>query len=171
MDKGVCQLTTALFSCEWLDTVQTYYSKHSVKDTFEFVDTLSSHLIPSSAHMCSFEVITLFTNVPLEETINICIDVLVRNDEADTPWMSEAAFREFMFLVMTGVELSFNDMMSRQVDDVAMGYPNGPVLASVFVGYCESLIEKSSWPDLYVRCNSLMGRGIDTQWEEIAWYI
>ena len=39
----------------------------------------------ASAHMCSFDVVSLFTNVPLEETINICLDVLYRNDEVDTP--------------------------------------------------------------------------------------
>ena len=56
-----------------------------------------------------------------------------------------------MSLVTTGVEFSFDDVMYRQVDGVAMGSPLGPVLANIFVGYCESLIDASLWPVLYVR--------------------
>ena len=32
-----------------------------------------------------------------------------------------------------------------------MGSPLGPVLANVFVGYCESRMDKIKWPQLYVR--------------------
>ena len=51
----------------------------------------------------------------------------------------------------SGVEFSFNDVMFRQIDGVAMGSPLGPVLANIFVGYCESLIPSSSYPPLYCR--------------------
>ena len=145
------QYNISKWLCGWLDIVQKFYCKHTVKDTFEFIDVLRSHPVPASAHMCSFDVVSLFTNVPLEETINICLDVLYRNDEVDTPWISETAFRELMLLVTTGVEFSFSDIMYRQVDGVAMGSPLGPVLANVFVGYCESLIAEQLWPALYVR--------------------
>ena len=145
------QYNISKWLCGWLDIVQKFYCKHTVKDTFEFIDVLRSHPVPASAHMCSFDVVSLFTNVLLEETINICLDVLYRNDEVDTPWISETAFRELMLLVTTGVELSFSDIMYREVDGVAMGSPLGPVLANVFVGYCESLIAEQLWPALYVR--------------------
>ena len=54
-------------------------------------------------------------------------------------------------MVTSGVEFSFNDVMFRQIDGVAMGSPLGPVLANIFVGYCESLIPSSSYPPLYCR--------------------
>ena len=56
-----------------------------------------------------------------------------------------------MLLVTTGVEFSFNDVMYKQIDGVAMGSPLGPVLANVFVGYCECKIDASLWPSLYFR--------------------
>ena len=68
-----------------------------------------------------------------------------------TPWLPEEAFRSLMTQVTLGVEFSFNDIMYKQVDGVAMGSPLGPVLANIFVGYCESRIEACMWPDLYVR--------------------
>ena len=134
-----------------LGIVQSYYCTHTVKDSCQFVDILRSHQVPASAHMCSFDVVSLFTNVPLDETIDICTDVLYRNDSVDTPWLSETAFRKLMSLVTTGMEFSFNDIMYRQVDGVAMGSPLGPVLANIFVGYSESLINESMWPQVYVR--------------------
>ena len=43
-----------------------------------------------------------------------------------------------MLMVTSGVEFSFDDVMFCQMDGVAMEGPLGPVLANIFVGFCES---------------------------------
>ena len=43
----------------------------SAKDSFSFVNEILS--IKSAPYMCSFDVVSLFTNIPLDQTINICI--------------------------------------------------------------------------------------------------
>ena len=45
-----------------------------------------------------------------------------------------------MRMVTSDVEFSFDNVMYRQIDEVAMGSPLGPVLANIFVGYHESLV-------------------------------
>ena len=87
----------------------------------------------------------------MEQTIDICADVLYHNNSVDTPWLPESSFHTLMSLVTTGVEFSFDNVMYRQVDGVAMRSPLGPVLANIFVGYCESLADQSLWPEFYVR--------------------
>ena len=51
-------------------------------------------------------------------------------------------------MVTSSVEFSFNDIMHRQIDGVAMGSP----LANIFVGYYESkLFQTTSKPEMYYR--------------------
>ena len=81
--------------------------------------------------MCSFDISSLFTNVPLEETINICADALYCDDSNAQSLISKAVFIELMKSATSGVEFSFNDIMYKQTDGVAMGSPLGPVLRQV----------------------------------------
>ena len=76
-----------------------------------------------------------FTNVPLEETINICADALYCDDLDAQPLISKAVFIELMKSATSGVEFSFNDIMYKQTDGVAMGSPLGPALANILLGF------------------------------------
>ena len=52
----------------------------------------------------------------------------------------------------SGVEFSFNNIMYKQTDGVAMGSPLGPALANIFVGfYEEKLFSQISKPSTYFR--------------------
>ena len=69
----------------------------------------------------------------------------------DITILTEDSFRKLMVLETSGVEFSFNDVMYRQVNGVAMGSPLGPALANIFVGYHGKRIPISEWPELYHR--------------------
>ena len=102
--------------------------------------------------MCSFDISSLFTNVPLEKTINICADALYCDDSDAQPFISKAVFIELMKSATSGVEFSFNDIMYKQTDGVAMGSPLGPALANIFVGfYEEKFFSQISEPSTYFR--------------------
>ena len=81
--------------------------------------------------MCSFDILSLFTNVPLEEIINICAGALYCDDSDAQPFISKAVFIELIKSATSGVEFSFNDIMYKQTDGVAMGSPLGPALANI----------------------------------------
>ena len=94
--------------------------------------------MPINAHIGWFDIKSLFTNVPLEETIEICVDQLYHSDIDITPLtLKEESFKKILRKVTTGVEFSFDGVMYRQTDGVAMGSPLGPVLANIFVGFHE----------------------------------
>ena len=90
--------------------------------------------------MCSYDIVSLFTNIPIDETINIVLDTLYRDEQISPPPHPENLLRKLLIKATTEVEFSFNNVMFKQIDGVAMGSPLGPVLANVFVGYHESRI-------------------------------
>ena len=151
--SGSCQYAVSRWLSDLLSPVLDLYSTYCVKDTFEFCNMLRESDVPNGGVMCSFDVVSLFTNVPLVETIGICADVLYRNSDVFPfpPNLEEDEFRKLMLRVTSGVEFSFDDVMYRQCDGVAMGSPLGPVLANIFVGYCESKIPVGECPSLYCR--------------------
>ena len=81
--------------------------------------------------MAILDVKSLFTNIPLNEVIDICIDDLfydtntIQNlDRNDMKELSTLAAYESFFI--------FDQVMYRQIDGVAMGSPWGSILANAF---------------------------------------
>ena len=88
--------------------------------------------INPNVFMCSFDVSSLFTKVPLDETIKICSEVLY--DESDLqPFIPKGVFVELMKSATSLVEFSLNNTMYKQTDGVAMGSPFALALANIFV--------------------------------------
>ena len=101
--------------------------------------------------LCSFDISSLFTNIPLEETIQICADSLYESN-LTPPIMDKDVFIEIMNIATTSVEFSFNNKIYKQIDGVAMGSPLGPALANIFVGYQEEkLFIDNNQPLIYFR--------------------
>ena len=149
--SGSPQYAVSRWLCSILQPVLSLYSTYCVCDTFEFVSQLRDLSVPSNGSICSFDVVSLFTNVPLLETIDICCNALYHSSNIASPSLSEMSYRKLMLMVTSGVEFSFDDIMYRQVDGVAMGSPLGPLLANIFVGYCESCIPENEYPPFYCR--------------------
>ena len=93
-----------------------------------------------------------FTNVPLAETIRICANTLYEDDRIVPPTFPKDIFVPLMAVATSCVEISFNNIMFRQIDGVAMGSPLGPALINIFVGYYENkLFASNSKTFLYQR--------------------
>ena len=135
-----------------LEPVLKRFSTHCIRDSFTFADAIQNSKDANNLFMCFFDISSLFTNVPLEETINICADTLYFDDSDAQPLISKAVFIELMKSATSGVEFSFNDIMYKQTDGVAMGSSLGPALANIFVGfYKEKLFSQKSKPSTYFR--------------------
>ena len=93
-------------------------------------------------YMCSFDVMSLFTSIPLLETVDICLNTLYRSTSV-TPPSIPVTLRKLLLKATTKVEFIFNDTMYRQTDGVAMVSPLGPVLANIFVGYYERRLRRN----------------------------
>ena len=102
-------------------------NEFTVKDSFHF-----SEEIVDQQHdlvMGSFYVDSLFTNIPLEETVEICTNELFKEFET-VEGLSKPGFKELLYLVFDGT-------LYKQIDGLAMGSPLGPALANPFLVYHE----------------------------------
>lgn len=106
----------------------------TVSDSFDFVDRIKDSDLHDS-YMCSFDVVSLFTNLPLEETIDI-IGLVSADLHLDFP-LPLPDLKSLLLLCTKNVQFSFNEKLFRQTDGVAMGSPLGPILANIFLGYVE----------------------------------
>ena len=130
---GSAQHQLAKWLTSLLQPVLQNLSSNCLSDSFTFVKEVRKFTFsPSSVFLCSFDISSLFTNVPLAETIEICADALY-NDDSMAPSFPRNIFVELMQLATSSVESSFNNNMHRQIDGVAMGSPLGPALANIFV--------------------------------------
>ena len=86
--------------------------------------------------MASLNVDSLFTNIPLSETINICCE-LVFKGKMIVDGLCEKDFKQLLTLATTESFILFDGTYYQQIDGVAMGSPLGPTLANIFLGYNE----------------------------------
>ena len=86
--------------------------------------------------MVSFDVTSLFTNIPLDETIEICIDKLYHRKKKIKGLLKRHC-KELLTLATKSSCFIFNMTYYRKLDGVAMGSPLGPTLANVFLCHHE----------------------------------
>ena len=82
--------------------------------------------------MASLDVDSLFTNVPLDETIKICIDELFKS-EMGVSGLNKKEMFEMLSLTLKESIIFFNNKYYSQIDGVAMSSPLGATLANIFL--------------------------------------
>ena len=104
-----------------------------IKDSFAFVDELKTlkHLSPTSK-MVSFDVVSLYTNIPLTETINIILNHLY-NDENPPPSIPKDDMVKVLEFATKLSHFSFNGQLYDQIDGVCMESPLAPLFAEIFL--------------------------------------
>ena len=111
-------------------------NEYTVANSYDFKESLSKLIVPSDYYLVSYDVKSLFTNVPLDETINICIDVAFQGLEVFSG-MTKSVFKNLLSLCVKDGLFIFNNELFKQIDGVAMGSPLGPTFANIFLSFHE----------------------------------
>ena len=143
---------TYKFLAALLQPVLNRDSINCIQDSFTFADRIQKLSVnPNKCFLFSYDICSIFTNVLLAETIEICSQALY-NGGLPEPIIPKYVFTDLMKIATSFVEFSFNNCMYRQIDGVAMGSTLGPALENIFVGFYESkLLDKISKPQIYYR--------------------
>ena len=93
-----------------LQPVLEWFSSHCISDLFTFAKTMQNLDNNPNVFMCFFDVSSLFTNVSLDETINIYSEA--HGDDSDLqPLIPKDVLVELMKSVTSSNEFSFNNSM------------------------------------------------------------
>ena len=111
-------------------------NQFTLQDSFKFAEEVRKQ--DKQFIMASYDVDSLFTNIPLDETINICINELFKDkSKKKVNGLSKAQIKELLKLATKQSFFMFNNNFYIQKDGVAMGNPLGPTLANAFLSFHE----------------------------------
>ena len=133
---ATCSYNLSKFLLSLLSPLLT--SRYLLSDTFSFLDELRNcDLDTDNVVMASFDVNSLFTNVPLDETIDIIINRAFNNAMLFHGF-SVTNFRTLLDFAVKDSHFIFNNVYYQQKDGVAMGSPLGPFFANIFLDFHEN---------------------------------
>ena len=110
----------------------------NICNSSKFVKDLCSQKFDSSVVMASFDVTSLFTNIPLKETIDIILDN-VDEEHLSNFGIEKSHLAKMLNLATCNNAFTYEGKLYNQVDGVAMGSPLGPVFADIFMGFNEKI--------------------------------
>ena len=99
----------------------------TIKDSFNFAKEITTY--DSSLYMASLDLESLLTNIPLNETINNCVNDL-HNKNLYNGKLSKRDLFKLLETVTDELSLIFDYLLYKQVDGVAIGSPLDPTLAN-----------------------------------------
>jgi hypothetical protein len=130
-------------------------NKYSVNSTDEFLTLLKSSSYPNNTLLASLDVESLFTNVPVMQTIEIILNYVYRNSNLAPPAIPEKSMKELLILCTTKAPFrNINGDLYLQVDGVMMGSSLGPTFSNYYMADLEERILRSypeNAPLLYAR--------------------
>lgn len=142
---------------KWLDTKLKPLSTntYTVKDIFSFADEIHKMEINNQEVLVSYDVSSLFTNVPVSETIELLAEKAFKDDWFNKEYdlnITKPDLIELLEIATKNQLFQFQESLYEQVDGVAMGSPLGPLMANTFMcGIEEQLETQNKMPAFYRR--------------------
>ena len=130
---GTFDYNFARFLCDLLSILVP--NDYSAKDTFSFLSQIKN------ANLCkkfliSHDVTSLFANIPLQETIDIAINLIFNHNPNLN--ITKKELKKLFLFATSKTHFVFNSKFYNQIDGVAVGPPLASVLANIFMGFHES---------------------------------
>ena len=107
-------------------------NEYTIKDSFQFAEEICEQ--DPTLSVGSLDVDSLFTNIPLDETIDICVNQLFENTDT-VEGFTKSELKQLLSLATKEAYFIFNHLRYKQIDGVAMGPPLGASLPNAFLSY------------------------------------
>ena len=111
-----------------------------VKNSRHFVEKIKDEIIREDEVMVSFDVKSLFTNVPLDEALQVIQDRLNQYTSlAERTRLSPDSITRLLELCLRSTYFSFQEELYEQTEGAAMGSPVSSVVANIYMEHFEDL--------------------------------
>ena len=107
-------------------------------------DSLKDVKLNDDDELVSFDVTSLYTNVPVMETINICTEKLYSMPDDKKPPIDRDTFIKLTSIAACDVIMLIHDGYYKQVDGLAMSSPPAPHLANNWLSHFDDVIAKDA---------------------------
>ncbi|KAK3725845.1 hypothetical protein QZH41_014073 [Actinostola sp. cb2023] len=138
--SGICYVVESNFFdlAKWLDVKLKPLSlnQYTITDIFRFSKEIRGTVFNDEDSLVSYDVSSLFTNIPLDETIKILTEKAFNNDWFNRTYNLNITKSDLVQLLNVATKdqlFQFDGLLYEQFDGVAMGSPLGPLLANVFM--------------------------------------
>ncbi|XP_078375738.1 uncharacterized protein LOC144659173 [Oculina patagonica] len=129
-------------------------SDFTVTNSAHFVSTISSETILDDEIMVSFDVESLFTNVPIDGAVQAALRKLENDPSlADRMTLTPAHIADLLTFVLRSTYFQYNGSIYEQQEGAAMGSPVSYVIANLYMeSFEEQAITSSSYkPKIWKR--------------------
>ena len=138
----ISQVTTAIYqTAKELDKIIKPYipKQYSISSTDQFLDILRSS--QPVGELASLDVVSLFTNVPVTETVDIILENVYEHNHLSPPTIPRSVMKNLLFACTS--ESPFRtpeNKIYRQINGVAMGSPLAPTFAEFYMCNLENAV-------------------------------
>ena len=108
---------------------------YSCRNTFSFVSQIKHANLSKKFH-ASYDVAGLFTNIPLQEIIDIATNLIFNHNPNLN--ITRKELKKLFLFATSKTHLIFNSKFYNQIDGVVISSPLAPVYANIFMGFHES---------------------------------
>ena len=112
-------------------------SKSFVASSSEFVTFSKEVTIPDNYELVSFDVVSLFTNVPIDLALSVVEKRLDEMDVSDRTPLSKEALVSLLRLCLSSTNFYYNGTVYQQIFGTAMGSPVSVVVANIVMEHIE----------------------------------
>ena len=130
---GTFNYNLARFLCDLLSPLVP--NDYSCKDTFSFVSQIKNANL-SRKFLVSYDVTSLFTNIPFQETTDIAMNLIFNHNPNLN--ITKKELKKLFLFATSQTHFVFNSKFYNQINGAAMGSLVVPVLANIFMGFYES---------------------------------
>lgn len=114
-------------------------NEYSLQNSYDFYDSIVNNR-RASGFLVSYDVSSLYTNVPISESISILCDKIFDNSTTEFHGFNKADFKQLLELTLNNSYFFFDNILYKQLDGLAMGNPIAPCIANIFLCHLEEKI-------------------------------